>query len=413
MTEMLSCLVPYLDKHLVLGLLYFYDDQGVDVGDALRFVQATTALTPEGEVSLEQENKIRETAERARPALDMFFEQNVSDNCTYQLCLTESRIDELRGKGELSRGFLEKEGITPKVMTAVMDLAFLYYDAARYGDASELLSLLQCVTGYELGESKLLWGRLVCDTCSCRWPSAIAAAEKLWKQQGADGSENKSGKTTLRGDNGTSVTERVWLLHWALFPFFKGGNQYSTHLLNIVFDNKTDSIYQCVVETVCPHYLRYICAAAILNTHRRSALRRAAEMVGRIYEYSDPLTQLVREITNYRSFEDTLELLPKVSELAQGDYFLNLNADNLVENAKRLIFTQYVVTHSVVSIPYMAERLEMSAAGAEVWLADLISETKQRAKIDAVTGQMFVGSQVRSVHQTVLDRLEPVDHGRR
>ncbi|CCD12067.1 unnamed protein product [Trypanosoma congolense IL3000] len=405
MMDMLRRVLPYLDKHLVLCLLYFCDDQGLDVGDAIRSVQAATALTPEGEVSSEQERKIRETAQRARPALDEFFEQNEVENSTYQFKLTGSEIDVLRSNRELSRDVLEGKGITRNVMVAVMELAYLCYDAARYTDASELLSLCQCVTGYELDEDRLLWGKLVSDTCTCNWPSAIAVAEKLRKQQTAGVLE----EDVFRVANPTTTTDRVWLLHAVLFPFFKGGSQYSAHLLNIVFDFKTENIYQCVVESVCPHYLRYICAAAILNKQRRSALRSAAAMVANIYEYSDPLTKLVDTIVNRQSFEEALALLPEVSSMARGDYFLSLHAEGLVENSKRLISARYVVTHSVVSIPYMAEKLGMSAADAEVWLANLISETKQRAKIDSVAEQMFVSSQVRSVHQTVLEKLEVID----
>ncbi|KEG08336.1 putative eukaryotic translation initiation factor [Trypanosoma grayi] len=405
MAEMLRCLVPHLDKHLVLGLLYFHDDQGLDVADAIRAVQATTALTPEGEVAPEQERKIRECAQRARPALDEFFERNEAENSTYQFKLTASEVDALRSNRELSRDVLEGKGITRDVMGAIMELAYLHYDAARYTDASELLSLCHCVAGYELEQGALLWGKLVSDTCTCNWPSAIAVAEKLRRQQNADVFE----EDIFRVASTTTTTERVWLLHWVLFPFFKGGNQYSAHLLNFVFDFKTNFVYQSVVETVCPHYLRYICAAAILNKQRRSALRSAAAMVANVYEYSDPLTRLVHAIVNRQSFEDALALLPEARATALSDYFLNLHANGIVENAKRLIFARYMTTHCVVSIPYMAEKLDMTPADAEVWLANLISETKQRAKIDSVAEQMVVGSQVRSVHQTVLDRLEVVD----
>ncbi|EKF38366.1 eukaryotic translation initiation factor, putative [Trypanosoma cruzi marinkellei] len=405
MTEMLRCLLPHLDKHLALGLLYFYDEQGLDVADALRAVQATTALTAEGEVSVEQERKIKETAQRARPALDEFFEKSETENSTYQFKLTGSEIDALRSNRELSRDVLEAKGITSHVMKAVMELAYLYYDAARYTDASELLSLCQCVLGYEIDQRTLLWGKLVSDMCTCNWPSAIAAAEKLRRQQNADVFE----EDIFRFANTTTTRERAWLLHWVLFPFFKGGNQYSTHLLNFVFDIKTNFVYQSVVETVCPHYLRYICAAAILNKQRRSALRSAAAMVLNVYEYSDPITQLVNAIVNRQSFEDALALLPEVKSTALGDYFLNLHANEILENARRLIFARYMMTHGVVSIPYVAEKLGTRTADAEVWLANLISETKQRAKIDSVSEQMIVGSQARSVHQTVLDKLEVVD----
>ncbi|KAH8609069.1 eIF3 subunit 6 N terminal domain [Trypanosoma vivax] len=215
MTEILKCLVPHLDKHLVLGLLYFYQDQGYDVTQAVTEIQGRTALTPEGEVSAEQERKIVETAQRAAPALDKFFETSETENSTYQFRLTASEIDALRSNRELSLDMLEGAGITREVMQAVMDLAYLHYDAARYTDASELLSFCQCVTGYELDQNKLLWGKLVTDTCTCNWQSAIATAEKLRLQQSAGGFEEEIFRNTSR----TTTTERIWLLHWVCFRF--------------------------------------------------------------------------------------------------------------------------------------------------------------------------------------------------
>lgn len=44
--EMLGRLLPYLDKHLALGLLSFYEQRGIDVTDAIDQLLSATALTP-------------------------------------------------------------------------------------------------------------------------------------------------------------------------------------------------------------------------------------------------------------------------------------------------------------------------------------------------------------------------------
>lgn len=128
-------------------------------------------------------------------------------------------------------------------------------------------------------------------------------------------------------------------------------------------------------------------------------------MADRIYEYSDPLTRLVLLI-NKSSFEEALALLPDVERVIQDDYFLCDLEEEIVQNAKRMIFEKYMSLHSVVSIPYVADRLNMSTAEAEVWLVNLLGDSRQRAKIDSVNEQLNVEPQTRSVEATIYDRLE-------
>lgn len=73
----------------------------------------------------------------------------------------------------------------------------------------------------------------MCDTGARNWRSAIDIAAQIQKLQNADESE------MFRQDSKTTVRQRAWLLHWILFPFFKGGSQYPVNLLFYVFDYKS------------------------------------------------------------------------------------------------------------------------------------------------------------------------------
>lgn len=400
MADMVSRVIPYLDKHLALGLVSFLMDRGVDVEEAITTILNSTALTLEGTVRPEQEKLIAATTARAKPALDEFFEAASDPNYTYQFKLTATEIEQLRLQSELSYEVLrDKKAITQDVMRAVMELAYLYYDKSGYGDASELLSLCVSVSGYDLPTENMLWGKLMCDTGACNWQSAIDVAAAIRKNQNSDDDEIFSQVTA------TTVRERAYLLHWVLFPIFKGGHQFPIQLLYYIFDHRSECVYQSVIETVCPHYLRYVCAAALLNPTRHSNFRDSAKMAANIHEYSDALTRLVLLI-HKSSFESALALLPEVTELIRGDYFLVDFEDDLINKAKRLIFQRYMAVHNVVSIPYVAEKLDMEKAEAEVWLVNLISESKQRAKVDSVNEQLNVEPQTRSVDAIVLERLD-------
>lgn len=402
--DMLAKLLPYMDKHLALGLLNHYSLRGEDVQDAMMKLIETTGLDTNGGIKAETEELMTKATAAAQPALTEFFDKTDDAHYTYQFKLTETEIGECRTQGELSLEYLsEKKGITASVMKAVLELAYLYYDTGAYGDASELLALCQCVSGYaNLRSDMILWGKLMSDIGAVNWQSAMRIAEEIRRVH------NANEEDLFGAPNTTTVRARVWLLHWVLFPFFKGGLQYSLQLLYVIFDHRHDSTYRKAVETVCPHYLRYICAAVLLHRTRYSNFVSAAELVESIYEYSDPLTHLVTLIQK-ASFEDAIALLPEVRSMVKEDYFLADYEEEIIENAKRMIFSKYMSLHSVVSIPYVAEQLEMSTADAEVWLVNLISESvKHRAKIDSVNEQLNVEPQTRSLESLIYDKLDAV-----
>lgn len=400
MADILPHILCYLDKQMVVGLLYFYMDRGLDVQDALMKLLEHTPVTPEGTVRPEHEKRIQETTARAKPALDAFFDvQPEGSPSTYQFNVTATKLEQCRHQGEMSLEYLsEKKQITQSVMRAVLELAYLYYDKGSMEDASELLTLCQNVSGYSLDSEAILWGKLMCDTGACNWQSAMEVAGLIRKNQ-------KSDDELFRGSSNTTIRSRVWLLHWVLFPFFKGGNQNSIQLLYYVFDYHSNFIYRSVVETVCPHYLRYICAAVLLNRTRYQNFRWAAGMAESIYEYSDPLTELVAAI-HRPHLEKALELLPRVSEMIAMDYFLCDHETEIIGNAKRMIFQKLMTMHTVLSIPYVAEKLGLCQSDAEVWLANLVSESKQRAKVDSVNGLLNVEPQTRPVEVMVYDKLD-------
>lgn len=401
MADMVKRMIPYLDKHLALGLLSFLADRDVDVTEAMTHVLQSTALTLEGTVKPEHEARIAATTERAAPALNEFFRDAADPNYTYQFKLSGTEVEQLRAQSEMSYEYLkDKCGITEAVMQAVMELAYLYYDKAAYGDAAELLSLCNCVSGYDLPKENILWGKLMCDTGACNWQSAMDIAQVIRKNQNSDDDEIFSQVSA------TTVRQRAYLLHWVLFPIFKGGRQYPVQLLYYIFDNRSDHVYQKVVETVCPHYLRYVGAAALLNSTRSANFRETAKMaVDVCHEYSDALTELILKI-HKSAFNDALRLLPEVRQLIRDDYFLQDFEEELLEKAKRMIFYRYITVHTVVSIPFVAEKLDVDTSEAEVWLANLVSESKQRAKVDSVKEQLNVEPLTRSVDTTVFDKLD-------
>ena len=51
------------------------------------------------------------------------------------------------------------------------------------------------------------------------------------------------------------MRDRAWLLHWSLFVFFNNNN------MDDLIQLFTSNLYQNVIQTMCPHLLRYWTAA--------------------------------------------------------------------------------------------------------------------------------------------------------
>lgn len=400
MTDLLARFLPHLDKHLALCLLDYYVGQGyTEVQETYDAVLAETALTPDG-VREGHDARIEELTVIAQPALDQFFDNSGGLESTYQLKYSTADLDNMRKQGELSLEYLQpKYGINQKVMHAVLELAYLYYDKASYIDAAELLVLCNNLNGFNLPIQTVLWGRLMCETLAGYYGSAKTVANLIRNEQ------NGVSEGTFRPVASTTVRARVWLLHWILFPFFKGGAQYPGELHMWVFGNY-NTAYREVIETVCPYYTRYVCAAALLNQHRSRNIRLQADLVKSVsHSYSDALTRTIAAV-RANDLESALDLLPAVRQLISEDYFLCDFQDTLIDKIERLIFQRYVAIHSCVSFEYVASKLKMDVEEAEVWLVGLVSDTKQRGKVDSVQKQLNVEPQAKTIEQQVFDQLE-------
>ena len=63
------------------------------------------------------------------------------------------------------------------------------------------------------------------------------------------------------------LQQRTWFLHWSLFVFFN-----HTENRPLLVDYFTHEQYMNVIQTSCPHLLRYLVAAAVMHKSRRRTL---------------------------------------------------------------------------------------------------------------------------------------------
>lgn len=299
-------------------------------------------------------------------------------------------------------------GIAADALDALLDLGSISHRIGLANQAVDILKLCSMVVVEDGSRDEAyitssLWGLLASSLSANRWHVAEEAIKSLRRKVFADRMEEETKTYDVLADRRLDTRARSWLLHWGLFLFFKGGESKSEELLRLVFDYQNSHVYRKVIETVAPQLIRYVVAAALANRDR-SALYNAMHMIKNMYEYSDALTSFVDTLIRQCDLEGALELLPSVEALARDDYFLNDRVHLIMEGARKVLFESYLKTHSAVSIAMMKSYLasDMDDAAAEVWIANLLRESRLVAKIDSVEGLVLVSASTRDVHEAIL-----------
>jgi translation initiation factor 3 subunit E len=176
--------------------------------------------------------------------------------------------------------------------------------------------------------------------------------------------EIKDLRDAIDNPHGTSMAKplaqlqaRTWLLHWSLFVFFNLGEVQGCQALLEMF---LSPAYLNTIQTSCPHLLRYIVAAAIItrrtpkpagtrgNRDHIKDLTRIVQMEE--YQYSDPVTNFLKELFGDFDFEKAQERLTIAEEVVRSDFFLSGSVDQFVENARWLVSEVFCRIHQRIDI---------------------------------------------------------------
>jgi len=150
------------------------------------------------------------------------------------------------------------------------------------------------------------------------------------------------------------LQQRAWLVTWSLFVFF---NIPDGRVKMIEF-MMGDSRLLNAVQTSCPHLLRYLTTAVVIN---RKALRStnysknitkdlARVLITELPNYSDPVTSFLLAVYTDFDFKRAAEALAQCENLLQSDFFLGYSADEFMENARLMLFEAYTKIHKVIQI---------------------------------------------------------------
>jgi translation initiation factor 3 subunit E len=282
---------------------------------------------------------------------------------------------------------LSKEyGISESMVTSIYKYAKSQFECGYYAVAAECLYFYRTLSTNKDHDTPAMWGKLASEILLQSWDVALEDMTHLREE--------------IEATNTPQLTARAWLIHWALLVFFNHPSGRDG-IIDLFFQER----YLNVIQTICPHLLRYLATAVITNKKKRGHMKDLVRVIEQeANNYRDPITEFIECLYIKHDFEGAQEKLRQCTEVLSHDFFLVACHDEFIENARLMIFDSYCRIHSVIDIRMVAEKLNMNEEGAEIWIVNLIREARLDARMDQAQKAVVMGSQTRSHYQLVKDK---------
>ncbi|KZV93477.1 eukaryotic translation initiation factor 3, subunit 6 [Exidia glandulosa HHB12029] len=407
--DLTQTIIPYLDRHLAFPLLAHLEQTGTFPADEVRQAQYELAkgtnmvdyavslweqLQPDQEPPAEfaeKRAKALETNERLQQEAQAVLD--VIENPEVAQALRQDKVQNLQ--------YLKDHfNLTLEQITALYTFGQFQYTYGNYSGAADYLYHFRVLsTDADLNMSAH-WGKLASDTLSGKWDVALEELNAL-----REAIDARSASEPL-----SQLQSRSWLLHWALFVYF---NHPQGRVL--LLETFLAPAYLNTIQTACPWILRYTVFAAIVSrkpsTASSSRVRHALREIVKVvqmeeYQYSDPLTDFVKELYVEFDFEGAQRALKEAEAVVENDFFLNEFKDEFLENARYLISEAYCRIHQKIDIADLSERLNLSRDEGEKWIVNLIRETRMGAdaKIDLEKNVIIISRPPQPIYQSVIEK---------
>jgi len=284
----------------------------------------------------------------------------------------------------------------PEMIDSIYDYAKLYYECGDYSTASQYLNLHnELVPSTDKNYLSGLWGKLACNILLHQWDYGMEDFEKL--KTFIDEDPFRNALQTLQ--------QRTWLLHWGLYLYFNHAKGWD-FLLDLLSNNAK---YLNVIQTTCPHILRYWATAVIISKHSRhsSAMKELVSVIQQeSYTYKDPITEFVKCLHVNFDFDGAQQKLKECEVVLSNDFFLISCYNDFIDHARLMIFETFCRIHQCISIGMLAEKLDMTTDEAERWIVNLIRNARLDAKLDSKLGHVVMGVHAVSPYQQIIGKTE-------
>lgn len=357
--DLLSKLIPHLDRHLVFPVLEFVEgkeDEDPAVVKQLKYqlLKDTNMSDYVDGLYMEINGLSDRPAESLKRREEIIQRRELLEQETQKIValLDDSQVtDNLRSDKVANLNYLkEQHGVTIDEVNLLYDFGLFTYNTGDYAGASDLLFQFRLLSTDNDKISQATWGKLACEILHANWEAAMEEITKV-----KDAIDTRLFNAPL-----AQLHHRTWLLHWSLFPLFHHEPGRDT-LIELFYSQA----YINTIQTSCPWLLRYLSAAVISGRNRTAAgknvsgggstyqkqLKDLVRIVRQeTYEYKDPVTEFIHALYVDFDFEEAQRQLSAADEVLRGDFFLIGVADAFVEAARHLISESYCKIHQRIDI---------------------------------------------------------------
>ncbi|XP_017043375.1 eukaryotic translation initiation factor 3 subunit E [Drosophila ficusphila] len=272
-------------------------------------------------------------------------------------------------------------------------LAKYLYECGNYQESTSYLYFcLIVMSPNDKNYLNVLWGKLAAEILTLNWNTAL---EDLTRLRDYIDSANFS---TIQ-----ALQQRTWLIHWSVLVFFN--HPKGRDLIIEMFLYKP--LYLNAIQTMCPHIMRYLATAVVINRTRRNALKDLIKVIQQeSYTYRDPITEFLECLYVNFDFEGARLKLHECQTVIINDFFIVACLNEFVEDARLMIFETFCRIHQCITISMLADKLNMKPNEAECWIVNLIRNARLNAKIDSKLGHVVMGTQPLSPYQQLVEKID-------
>lgn len=309
-------------------------------------------------------------------------------------CMDELKNrDTMKDSKQLMNVLQQEFNFDADIIDSVYKLAKYLYECGNYLDSiSYLYICLMAMQPTDKNYLNVLWGKLAAEILTLNWGTALDDLNRL--------------RDYIDNHNFTNIQvlqQRTWLIHWSVLVFFNHAK--GRDLIIEMFLYKP--LYLNAIQTMCPHILRYLATAVIINRSRRNALKDLIKVIQQeSYTYKDPITEFLEHLYVNFDFEGARMKLHECQTVILNDFFIIGCLNEFVENARLMIFETFCRIHQCITIGMLADKLNMKTDEAECWIVNLIRNARLDAKIDSKLGHVVMGTQPLSPYQQLVEKID-------
>uniref|UniRef100_A0A336LLF3 Eukaryotic translation initiation factor 3 subunit E n=1 Tax=Culicoides sonorensis TaxID=179676 RepID=A0A336LLF3_CULSO len=391
----------YLDRHLTFPLLEFLLSKDIyDRNVLLKYILDILSKTNMIDYTLDIRKRLGledqmpdELAQKRITVLAKLKELQNEVNPLMK-CMDELKNrDTMKDSKQLMNVLQQEFNFDADIIDSVYKLAKYLYECGNYLDSiSYLYICLMAMQPTDKNYLNVLWGKLAAEILTLNWGTALDDLNRL--------------RDYIDNHNFTNIQvlqQRTWLIHWSVLVFFNHAK--GRDLIIEMFLYKP--LYLNAIQTMCPHILRYLATAVIINRSRRNALKDLIKVIQQeSYTYKDPITEFLEHLYVNFDFEGARMKLHECQTVILNDFFIIGCLNEFVENARLMIFETFCRIHQCITINMLADKLNMKTDEAECWIVNLIRNARLDAKIDSKLGHVVMGTQPLSPYQQLVEKID-------